>query len=158
MTSEFFKYHLFWNRIKIATYRLPRGAWALNGDSRFQGGGCLAQIVTEFRIIVVRNEHLTSCVRMDVLQYEEGLKSISLFLHAWFKFVRYFLGHTVCKYGFILSGDGNWKLVLWREPRLHSAKEKRLCRWNCSSKFSRIHFRRTALPRRMLEGSILVYT
>ena len=27
MTSEFFKYHWFWNRTKIATYRRPRGAY-----------------------------------------------------------------------------------------------------------------------------------
>ena len=37
MTSEFFKYYWFLNRTKIATYRRPRGAWVLNGDSKVEG-------------------------------------------------------------------------------------------------------------------------
>ena len=56
MTSEFFKYHWFWNRTKIATYRRSRGAYDIELDTGaqrcFQGGGCLARIATEFRIVV----------------------------------------------------------------------------------------------------------
>ena len=40
MTSEFFRYHWFWNPTKIATYRRPRGAYdieALKGASKVEG-------------------------------------------------------------------------------------------------------------------------
>ena len=57
-----------------------RGAWALNGDSKVEGASRESPLNLELLFNV--DEHSTSCVRMDVLQYEEGLKSISLFLRA----------------------------------------------------------------------------
>ena len=91
MTSEFFRHHWFWNQTKIATYRRPRGAYdieALNVASKLEGASRVSSQNLELLFNI--DEHLTSCVRMDVLQYEEGLKSISLFLRAWLKFVRFF--------------------------------------------------------------------
>ena len=83
MTSEFCKYHWFWNRTKIVTYRRPRGAWALNGDSKVEGAsGASRELQQNLELLFNVDELLTSCVRMDVLQHEEGLKSISLFLLA----------------------------------------------------------------------------
>ena len=76
MTSEFFRYHWFWNRTKIATYRRPRGAYdielerALNGASKVEGAS--RESPQNLKLLFNIDEHLTSCVRMDVRQYEES--------------------------------------------------------------------------------------
>ena len=93
MNSELFEYHWFWNLTEIATYRRPRGAWALDGDSKVEGA--LRESPQNLEFLSNIHEHFRRCVRMDVLQYEKRLKSVSLFFRAWFKFVRFFLDHPV---------------------------------------------------------------
>ena len=82
-----------WRQNSLSTIGFENDIEALNGDSKVESASHeLPQNLTfSFNI----DKHLTSCVRMDVLQDEESSKSISLFLRAWFKFVRFFLGHTV---------------------------------------------------------------
>ena len=60
-----------------------------HGRSKVEGASRESPQNLEFLFNI--DEHLTSCVRMDVLHYEESLKLISFFLRAWFKFVRFFL-------------------------------------------------------------------
>ena len=68
MTSEFFRYHWFWNRTKIATYRRPRGAYdieALKGAFKVEGASRESPQNLDFFFNI--DEHLTSCLRMDNL-------------------------------------------------------------------------------------------
>ena len=62
------------------TNRRPRGAWALNCDSKVESAS--RELRQNLELLFNIDEHLPSCVRMDVLQYEDSLKSISLFLRA----------------------------------------------------------------------------
>ena len=76
MTSEFFRYHWFWNRIKIATYRRPSGAYDTELDTGAHGAakveGASRESPQNLELLFNIDEHLTSCVRMGVLQYEES--------------------------------------------------------------------------------------
>ena len=85
MTSEFFRYGFeIGQKLRPTDGRaVPTiSSWtrALNGASKVEGASRESPQNLEFLFNI--DENLTSCVRMDVIQYEEGLKSISLFLRA----------------------------------------------------------------------------
>ena len=61
--SEFFRYHWFLNRTKIATYRRQRGAYgieALNGASKVEGAS--RESPQNLELLFNIDEHSTSCV------------------------------------------------------------------------------------------------
>ena len=52
------------------------------GHGRSKVEGASRESLQKLELLFNIDEHLTSCVRMDVVQYEKSLKSVSLFLRA----------------------------------------------------------------------------